>query len=220
MKVLVVSSHQLVGQSLLAMLGSLQASEPVEKHACLPSAVVQNAQEWKPDLIVVEAVTDFASRITTTREIRDVLPGVFIVVVGGENDDAAMYEAISAGADGYLPRDASPEEFIATLQGVARGELGLPRAAGLRVIRQLRKNLHKQQANGLHAATEPLTLREQEILDLVRAGMRSRDIASQLSIAEGTVYKHIHHILEKLRVHSRHQAAYAAEQGLTADATT
>lgn len=219
MKLLLVSSHPLVGQSLVAMLGGIQSKQPVEKEICSPGVVAQKGQEWQPDLIVVEAVTDFASRIATTREIREVLPSVFIVVVGGEDDDASMYEAISAGADGYLPRDASPEALISTLTGVARGELGLSRAAGLRVIRQLRRNLNKQRSLCLPATHEPLTPREQQILEFVRSGMRSRDIAERLSIAEGTVYKHVHHILEKLHLHSRHQAAYAAEQDLDAVAS-
>src|SRR5689334_6533488 len=101
MKVLVVSSHPLVGQSVVAMLGDLRSEQPVEKQICSPGIVVQKAQEWQPDLIVVEGVTDFASRITTIRAIREVLLNIFVIMVGGDDDDVSTYEAISAGADGY-----------------------------------------------------------------------------------------------------------------------
>lgn len=212
MKLLVVSSHPLVGQSVVAMLGDLGGEQPIETQICAPGIVVQTVQEWLPDLIVVEAVTDFASRIATIRAIREVLLQIFIIVVGGDDDDAAVYEAISAGADGYLPRDASLEALIFTVNRVARGELGLSPEAALRVLRQLRLNLGRQRPRCLPTPHDPLTQREVEILELVRAGLRSRDIAKRLSIAEGTVYKHIHHVLEKLHVHSRHQAALVTEQ--------
>ncbi len=127
-------------------------------------------------------------------------------MLGADGDDATIYEAVSAGADGYLTRDDSAEVLRKRLTGVLRGEVGLARTEALRVIRQLRRVVAEQAADKPMEVDARLTPRESEVFDLVRKGMRSREIARELFIAEGTVYKHIHNILEKLNVHSRNQA--------------
>lgn len=164
-----------------------------------------------PDGILVEATTDFPSAISTVQMLRGTDLHAHILVIGLSDDDASVFDAISAGADGYLPARSSAEALMATLEGVIRGELGLSRATGLRVVQQLRRAVHSLQTDVPVDLQDRLTRREREVFQLVRSGMRSREIAAQLSIAEATVYKHIQNILEKLQVHSRRQAAFLAE---------
>lgn len=206
MKILVTCSHKLVGQSLSLILGDFAEDIPVECEVIEVEYAIERARAWQPDLMVVEAITDFPQGIATTRRLREQAPDSALVLLGADGDDATIYEAVSAGADGYLTRDDSAEVLRKRLTGVLRGEVGLARTEALRVIRQLRRVVAEQAADKPMEVDARLTPRESEVFDLVRKGMRSREIARELFIAEGTVYKHIHNILEKLNVHSRNQA--------------
>lgn len=211
MDMLIVSSHTLIGRSLIYMLTNLTAEERIDAEFCAPSAVVEMAQARHVDLILVEAIADFSEGIATVRAIKQTLPQALVVVLGTEDDEASIFEAICAGAEGYLTRATSAEALLATLRGVARGELGLSRAASLRVVRQLAR---AAQSSTPRVPTTPgakLTQREQEVFDLVRHGLRSREIAERLCIAEATVYKHIQNVLDKLHVHNRTQAILVTE---------
>lgn len=209
MKILIACSHKLVGQSLSVILSNFQGDTPetaVECEVAEAEYAAERALTCQPDLIVVEAITDFAQGVTTIRQLRATLPDAAMVLLGADGDDATIYEAVSAGADGYVTRDDSAEVLRKRLSGVLRGEVGLARAEALRVIRQLRRVVAERTAERPLEIDAKLTPRESEVFELVRKGMRSREIASVLFIAEGTVYKHIHNILEKLNVHSRNQA--------------
>jgi two-component system NarL family response regulator len=213
-KVLVVSSHALIGRSLIALLQSVPSAEPIEASQCDTSTVIGVVHASDPDVVLLEANTDFPSALVTARMLVAEIPNVHVVMLGSMADDASTFEAIYAGADGYLTGDASPGTLTNTLNGVMHNELGLSRSAALRVVRQLRQGAHSQLRSPSLDADSKLTRREQEILDLVRRGLRSREIAEQLSIAETTVYKHIQKILDKLQVHSRTQAVLvSAENG-------
>jgi DNA-binding NarL/FixJ family response regulator len=205
-KVLVVSSHPLIGRSLIALLQSLPSGEPIEAIQCNVTAVIGSVRAFEPDVVLLEANSDFPSALATARTLAGEIPSVHVVMLGSETDDASTFEAIYAGADGYLTGDVSPDTLTNTLMGVMRGELGLSRGAALRVVRQLRQGAQSRLGSTPLDADTKLTRREQEIFDLVRCGLRSRAIAEQLSIAETTVYKHIQKILDKLQVHSRAQA--------------
>jgi len=213
-KVLVVSSHALIGRSLIALLQSLPSGEQIEASSCAVATVMDAVRASEPDIVLLEAHTDFPSALATARTLVAEIPGVHVVMLGSEADDASTFEAINAGADGYVTGDVSPDTLTNTLAGVMRGELGLSRSAAMRVVRQLRQGAQSRLGSTALDADSKLTRREQEIFDLVRQGLRSREIAEQLSIADTTVYKHIQKILDKLQVHSRTQAILvSAERG-------
>lgn len=210
-KVLVVSDHAIIRQSLISLLQKLPMDDPVTLHDCGSNEVVERARQWEVDLILVESTSDTASSLSTVRTISAELPDVYIVMIGALADESALFEAVSAGANGYIASETTLDILTRTLWGVARGQLGLSRVDALRVVKRFR-----------HAAAEPippipagvhdrLTRRELEVFDLVRQGMRSREIAEHLTIAESTVYKHICNILKKLQVHSRAQAIYTVD---------
>ncbi len=220
MDMLIVSNHTLIGRSLIYMLENLAADERIDAEFCAPSAVVATAQARHVDLILVEAIADFAEGIGTVRAVKEALPQALVVVLGTEEDEASIFEAISAGADGYLTRATSAEALLATLRGVARGELGLSRIASLRVVRQLSRVARSFTPRIPDTLGAKLTQREQEVFDLVRHGLRSREIAERLCIAEATVYKHIQNVLDKLHVHNRTQAILMTEKDIPAANTT
>ncbi len=212
MNVLIVSSHMLIGQSLVAMLHNIANGEPMDAKLCDTAEATEHVRSWNPDLVLVEAIADFAGGIDTVREVRETNPDVRQVVLGTDADEASVYEAMCAGACGYVPRDTSANALLATLRGVLRGELGLSRTAALRLVQQLCRPAVQAGPSQVPLEVQSrLTQREQEIFELVRRGVRSREIAERLFIAEATVYKHIQNILDKLQVHSRTEAVFVAQ---------
>ena len=208
MIVVVTSDHSLIGNSLVSMLHGLADEEPIEATIADSASVIVCARKCKADVILIEATTDFSAGISTVRRIREAMPESRVVVLGTDSDEVYIFEAVNAGAQGYLARDASGHALVATLRGVSRGEFGLTRTATLRVVQQLCQALRATQAFLPADAHCNLTRREQEVFDLVRRGLRSREIAEHLGIAEATVYKHIQNVLDKLQVHSRTQAVF------------
>jgi DNA-binding NarL/FixJ family response regulator len=207
-RVLVVSNYALLGTSLVVSLHTSTFGEPVEAQLCKSSRVGEVARAWSPDVILIEATLDYAGAISTLNALVREVPEARIVLLGTEADDATIFEAILGGADGYLTGDTSLETLASTLKGVAQGELGLSGHAARQVIHQLRQTAHVRPKSVLPKVEGSLTPREQEVFELVRRGLRSREIAQELTIADATVYKHIQNILDKLRVHSRTQAIF------------
>ncbi len=211
MRVLIISNHALIGQSLVAMLRNLPPNLALEAELCDSASAIERARTSAPDVIMIEAVAEFGAGIATARALAEAQPAVRAVVLGAGEDEVAIYEAVSAGALGYIPSETSPEAVAGTLRGVQRGELGLSRVAALRLVQQLRQQVQTQRPKVSPEVLSKLTQREQEILTLMRQGLRSREMAQRLYIADATVYKHIQNILDKLHVHSRTQAILIAE---------
>jgi DNA-binding NarL/FixJ family response regulator len=214
MKVLVISNHKLLGHSLVAMLDHPDApqDDALEVSLCDSNSALSGLRESMAELVLVEAITNFRDGIATLRMIKNSFPVIDAVMLCVADDEASVFESIMAGADGYLTHDVPSSTLVATLLGLKRGELGLSRTTALRVIRQLR---HALEAHVPHPPSEmsgKLTPREREVFELVCQGMRSREIAQELGIAEATIYKHVQNILEKLHVKSRTQAIIAIER--------
>lgn len=210
MRVILVSNYPLIGASLATLLQSLPLGGSIEIQICQTTQAGEVARSWKPDVILIEATVDFAGAISTLSTLSSEIPDAHIILLGRDSDEATIYEAILRGACGYLTAGASLETLANTLKGVAQGELGLSRQTAWQVIRHLRQAARARPGVLPSRVEESLTPREQEVFDLVRHGLRSREIAQQLTIAEGTVYKHIQNILEKLQVNSRTQAIFMA----------
>jgi DNA-binding NarL/FixJ family response regulator len=215
MKVLVVSSYALLGGSLAYMLQNLLEDEADVVTYCAIVEAAAYIRGNQPDVIVVEATMNVTSAIAAARASAQTAMNTPILMLGADDDEVFIYWAILAGANGYLPRDASPATFVATVRGMARDELGLSRTMSLAVVRRLRQAVALQPRSTTSSELESqLTKREREVIALVRRGRISREIAEELSMAEATVYKHIQHVLSKLHVHNRAQAALLEESGV------
>jgi DNA-binding NarL/FixJ family response regulator len=211
MKVLVASHQRLIGESLAALLESALGDEPREIALCDTDSVVESIRAAGADVVLLDMATDVPAAIASVRRLAKAFPDLHVVAVGGGSDEAVTYQAVRAGADGYISPDVSGEILARTLRGVMRGELGLPRVAALGVIRQWRNAATKDPRPIPAEMRAKLSQREREVFDLVLRGMRSRDIARQLFIAESTVYKHIQNILDKLHLQSRTHAIFSAQ---------
>jgi NarL family two-component system response regulator LiaR len=142
-------------------------------------------------------------------EIREEQPDVRILVLTSFSEDRKAFEAVKAGALGYLLKDSTSDEVIQAIRDVYRGELALQPSLALRVIRELGR------PSSLPPAEQPLTEREVEVLKLVAQGLSNQEIGDRLSIAERTVRSHVSSFLDKLHLANRTQAAlYALREGL------
>lgn len=159
-----------------------------------------------PDVVLVDVIMPNKDGIEATREIKDSFPNVAVVVLSGHDEQRFVFDALKAGATGYLLKTAELEEVVATVRSVARGEMQLdPQLAS-----QVLSEFDTYQSTDVAEAFQPLTPREREILQLMSEGLPNKAIASRLSISERTVTTHVANIYSKLHVNNRVSAIQEA----------
>ncbi len=167
----------------------------------------------RPDVVLTDIGMPGLDGIQLIRTIRREHPVVGTVVLTIYNDDERVFAAIKAGARGYLLKDSPPEEIVATIRAVFRGESLLAPALVTRILTEFSRLSGSQEKDD--DRFRDLTEREREILTEVGSGRRNREIAERLGISEKTVKNHIGSIFSKLEINSRSEAALlAARQGL------
>jgi DNA-binding NarL/FixJ family response regulator len=163
-----------------------------------------------PDVVLMDLAMEPVDGVAATRELRATLPEVEVVALTSLVDQSRVHAALEAGASGYLVKDAAPEELALAIRAAHRGEVHLDAAVAGRLLESLR-------APGTPSADpfEELSEREREILALIAAGHANKEIAGRLMISERTARTHVSHILAKLGLSSRTQAALlAVREGL------
>ncbi|MCS6919030.1 MAG: response regulator transcription factor [Fimbriimonadales bacterium] len=181
--------------------------------ACDGEQAVQMALQFEPQVVLMDIQMPRLNGIEATRRIKRALPPVQVVIWTIFGDDQHVFEAIKAGAIGYLLKDSPTEEIIEGILAAARGESLLHPAVANRVIQEFQRLRAAPQASP--EWLYELTARETEVLRLLAAGKRNKDIAAQLFLTEKTVKNYISSILFKLQVNSRTEAALLAQkQGL------
>lgn len=172
---------------------------------------VQLAQQLRPDVILMDIQMPNGDGLQATRQIRETLPDVAVVILTASESDEHLYEAIRLGAAGYLLKDLDAAELFELLAGVADNEVVMTRAMASRFLKIMADN------NGrAPSVSSDLTEREIEVLHLLAQGASNPQIAEELFITVNTVKSHISHILTKLQLENRTQAAaYAVQKGMT-----
>jgi NarL family two-component system response regulator LiaR len=207
-RILVVDDHTVVREGLCALIEEWPEFEVVGQAGDGDQAV-QQARILRPDVILMDLVMPRKNGVEAIWEIKGEDPGARILVLTSFSEDKKAFEAVKAGALGYLLKDSSSDEVVQAIRDVYRGELSLQPGLALRVIRELAR------PSSLPPAEQPLTDREVEVLRLVAQGLTNQDIADRLSISERTVRSHVSSFLEKLHLANRTQAAlYALREGL------
>ena len=164
---------------------------------------VDRVREAAPDIVLLDAAMD--DGLLTAADIVAGMPSAKLVAIALDETPHAVLEWAEVGASGYVPRDASLVDLIAAIERTARGELQCSAQVAAGMIRRvwaLAKVAGDRQLDAVH-----LTPREREIMRLIDQGMSNKDIARHLSIGVATAKSHVHHILEKLHVRGRSQAA-------------
>ena len=164
-----------------------------------------------PDVLLTDINMPRLSGIEVARRLLRKEKDVHIVILTVREDDDTIFEALRAGATGYLLKTSTPQEVIESVRLAAKGEAKITPRVAMRVIEDFRRH-EKPEGEAEEATTELLVLsdREQEILQLVATGLRNREIADKLGIAEKTVKNHVSNILKALQVNSRTEAAMKA----------
>jgi NarL family two-component system response regulator LiaR len=202
-RVLVADDHAVVRDGLRAFL-DLQAGIEVAGEAADGQEAVEQAERLRPDVVLMDLVMPRLDGVEAMRELRARVPGARVVVLTSFLDDERLLPALRAGAAGYLLKNVEPRELARSIRLAAAGEAMIDPAVAARLVDALGEERPATQAE--------LTPREQEVLDLIGRGYANKRIALELGIAEKTVKTHVSHVLAKLGVSDRTQAALYAER--------
>ncbi len=207
MKILLCDDQAVIRDGL-EMLLKLEQDFQIVGSACDGAEAIELATQKQPDIILMDLKMPGTNGIEATRQIRAKFPHIKILVLTTYDDDEWVFDAIRAGASGYLLKDTSRQKIIEAIRGTMDGKFFVdPNVAG-KLMNQVVTN-QKQPTSLL---TEKLTERELDVLRLIAKGFNNSDIAKQLHLSEGTVRNHVSGILEKLSVSDRTQAAVIAIQ--------
>ena len=213
LRVMVVDDHALFRRGLEMVLENEDDIDLVGE-ASDGQEAIQKAQELMPDVVLMDVRMPKRSGIEAAREIRDLLPHVKILMLTISDEEADLYEAIKAGASGYLLKEIPIEEVADAIRSVWAGQSRISPSMASKLLTEFAAI--SRAAEGRPPMPSPrLTDREMEVLKLVAQGKNNRDIAKELYISENTVKNHIRNILEKLHLHSRMEAVvYAVREKL------
>jgi DNA-binding NarL/FixJ family response regulator len=208
-RLMIVDDHAVVREGLRAFLG-LQEDVEVVGEAADGSAALEQAELLRPDVILMDLVMPRLDGVSAMRELRARLPQSRVIVLTSFLEDERLLPAIEAGAAGYLLKDTEPSELARAIRAAHAGEAVIDPTVAARLVRALSKR-----AAPAADRSSALTKRELEVLALIGHGRSNKRIALELGISEKTVKAHVGHLLAKLGVADRTQAALlAVRQGL------
>jgi NarL family two-component system response regulator LiaR len=209
-RVLIADDHPLVRNGVRLLLDTVEDIALVGEAANGREAL-DLARSLRPDILLLDLVMPQMDGLEVLKRIKEELPDVRVLVVTSFADDDKVFPAIKAGALGYFLKEASPDLMVQAIRDVYRGELWLHPTVARKVIQEL-----SEPPKGLLRTGSPLTAREQDVLRLIARGLSNQAIADELVISVKTVRYHVSHILHKLHLGTRTQAAlYAVQEGLS-----
>jgi DNA-binding NarL/FixJ family response regulator len=208
MRILLADDHPLFRDGVASLLTAW--GHQVVGQAGTGDEAVALADALRPDLVLMDIRMPGLSGLAATAQIKARQPETVVVILTVSEEEDDLFAAIQAGAHGYLLKNVESSQFRTLLEAVARGEAAITPATAARIIQAFR-----QREEGRRPGGEQLTERELEVLQLVTAGLRNKEIAARLGISENTVKFHLRHILDKLHAQSRAEvAARAVRAGL------
>ncbi len=210
-RLLLADDHAVV-RSGLRMLLEAQPDLVIVAEAETGEEAVRRAVELSPDVVLMDIEMPGMNGIEATRRIRAEAPASAVLALTMYEDDQYFFEMLRAGASGYVPKRAAPDELVSAVHAASRGEVFLyPSLAG----RLVQDYLQRGPAGERDAAEDELTPREQEVLTLIAEGYSNNEIADRLVISAKTVDRHRENIMRKLNLHNRVDLVkYALRKGL------
>jgi DNA-binding NarL/FixJ family response regulator len=206
-RVLIVDDHAVVREGLRTFL-ELQDGIAVAGEAADGEQAVMQAEALRPDVVLMDLVMPRLDGVGAMRELRRRLPQARVIVLTSFAEDERLLPAIQAGAAGYLLKNVAPSELARAVRAAHAGEALIDPVIAARLVDAIAQPAGEP-------VPERLTAREQEVLALIARGYSNKRIALELGIAEKTVKTHVGHVLAKLGVSDRTQAAvHAVRMGL------
>ncbi|MGD8585406.1 MAG: response regulator transcription factor [Chloroflexota bacterium] len=207
MRVLIADDHRLFRQGLISLMNTRPDLVQVVGEAETGREAVRLTAELQPDLVLMDIYMPHSDGLSATQVIRDRFPDVDVVILTASDLDEHFHTAIQSGVAGYLLKDLDAKELFNLIEGIERGEAALTRAMATRLLKDV-SNRAIESSKG----EEILTSREIEVLRLLAQGASNAQIGQELNITVNTVKTHISHILDKLNLENRTQAATYAIQ--------
>lgn len=206
-RIVIVDDHVMLRDGIVSILSEQPDFEVVGEAGSVAGAleVVQTAS---PDLILMDYGLPDGTGLEATREILAANPQIDIVLLTVHEEDDLLFEAVRSGAAGYLLKNISAKNMLARLRGLSQGDIAMERTESKRILSEFARTASPARTDQQQAV--PLTDRELDVLRLIVSGATNKEIGAQLHISQHTVKNHVHHILDKLQVSSRRQAAELA----------
>ena len=194
-RIVIADDQHLVRQGFRSMLERLPSMEVVAEASTGQAAVEQYARH-RPDILLLDLRLPDMCGVDVIRAVREQVLIARIIVLTTYDGDDEIYQSLRAGAKAYMLKDVTLEELVDCIEKVHRGQTCVPPPVAAKLVER--------------TASPELTERELDVLRRIVAGRSNKEIAADLGIAEGTVKTHVNHVLDKLGVHDRTQAALAA----------
>ena len=207
-RVLIADDHAVVRQGLRTFL-DLQEDLEVAGEAADGEAAVEAAKLLAPDVVLLDLAMPRLDGVAALPRLREAAPAARVIVLTSFGEDGRLFAALRAGAAGFLLKDSEPAELVRAIRTAHAGQAPLSPAVAARMVEELAHAGHRAAGAG------ELTPREHEVLRLIAQGRSNKRIALELGVAEKTVKTHVSHVLAKLGLSDRTQAAlYAVREGL------
>jgi NarL family two-component system response regulator LiaR len=209
-RILVVDDQNVVRDGVVTML-SFQPDMEVVGEAENGIQALKVAKKNRPDVVLLDMFMPLQDGLTTITKLKESIPDIHILVLTSFAENDLVYQAIKAGALGYLLKDATRTQLFESIRDVAEGKSCIHPSVAMRVIQEF------DESNSQRTMTEALTQRELETLRLLARGFSNQEAALFLYVHERTIAKYVSSILKKLQVSNRTQAAlYAVRNGIAA----
>jgi DNA-binding NarL/FixJ family response regulator len=207
-RVLLVDDQKLMREGLRILL-ELEPNLEVAGEAADGQAAIESYSALQPDVVLMDIRMPGMDGAEATWRLRERWPQARVIILTTFDDDEYVFEGLRAGALGYLLKDVSGQELAEAVRTVAAGGALVEPSVARKVLAEFSRLAPPARSAG-EGLPEPLTQREREVLQLLARGLRNREIAERLTLAEGTVKNHVTNILQKLGVRDRTQAAVRA----------
>lgn len=199
-KIMIVEDNTVIRSSLEELVNSISGCECVGTCASGEEGL-KLIPRLKPDLVMMDIHLPNLSGIECTRKLKEILPGLAVLILTVYEDETKIFQALKAGASGYILKRTNPREIVRAIEEVLEGGAPMTSSIGRKVVESFRE------ASAPKEGKDALSRRETEILEVLSQGLSNKEIAGHLNINVETVRWHLKQIYEKLHVHSRTKVA-------------